>query len=251
MNGETSVLIKARAMLPGFASDDYISDPLDLDIHAATLTCVVGPDRSGKTRYMRTLAGIDPPVEGEVVALGLDSSDLERGEWRQLRARIGYIGSETTLLPTLDGLRNVVFPALYHRLGGAVEIEERARRLLEELRVRQYTGVLPASMSGVQRNKLILARSLLLEPKVLFLDDPYKLVDVLAVVELNEFLLEWMKKKGISIVMATDDLEFGEKHGDQTLFIARGIVCRFESMSEFRQSPYPEVKRFMNWIEQD
>ncbi len=247
MTAENPILIQAKAMLPQFASADYISDTLDLGIPAATLTCVLGLDQSGKTRYMRTLAAIEPPASGEVTALDLDSTKLKREEWRSLRIRIGYISQETTLLPTLDGLRNVLFPSFYHRLGKPAEIEEYARWLLDRLRVQRHEGVLPVSMSGVQRSKLILARTLLLEPKVLFLNDPFKLLDALAVVELNDFFLDWRKSKGIAVVMTTDDLEFAEKYADQILFISRGIVCVFKNVGDLSQSSYPEVKRFLSW----
>ncbi len=243
-------LVQARALIPRFAATDYISDTLDLDIYDDSLTCVVGPDSSGKSHYLRALAGIDPPAAGSLRLLGRDLGTIDRQAWRGLRAEVGYLGPATALLSNLDGLENVMLPALYHRKGDPARIHAAAEALLQTIGGRGYTGVLPAYMREIQRRKLAVARVLLLEPRVLFLDNPFRSLDMLAAAELNELLRRRMCAPGLALVMATEELSYAEEHGARILFVSRGRVSAFDDLAALRRSGFPEVTRFLGMLRQ-
>lgn len=242
---DAAPLVRAQRMRPVFAAADYAADRLDLDLAPGTLTCVVGPDSSGKTRYLLTLAGIEPPARGTVSVLNHDVNTLVREGWRKLRATVGYVGADTVLLANLTGLQNVLLPALYHDVAPRRALEAHADRLLTDLGVGDYRHALPAYMGEVQRARLVLARTLLLEPPVLFLDNPYRSLDVLAASPLLDYLLEHMREKGTALVLATDDLSRVERDADAVLFVARGRIETFADLGALRASPHAEIRRFL------
>lgn len=242
---DTAPLVRAQRMRPVFAAADYAADRLDLDLVSGTLTCVVGPDSSGKTRYLVTLAGIEPPARGTVSVLNHDVNTLDRDGWRRLRAAVGYVGADTVLLSNLTGLQNVLLPARYHDVAPVRALEERADRLLTALGVGDYRHELPAYMGEVQRARLVLARTLLLEPPVLFLDNPYRSLDVLAAAPLLDYLLEHKDRQGTALVLATDDLDRVQRDADAVLFVARGRIETFADLDALRASPHAEVRRYL------
>ena len=239
-------LIRAKRMIPDFSAASYSTDRLDLAIDRDSLVCVVGPDSSGRRHYLRTLAGIDVPARGSVRVLDQQLPGITRDEWRRLKARVAYIGADTALFANMDGLQNVMFPALYHRLDAPGTLEARAREIMEELSVADYAHVFPAHMGGIQRAKLVVARALNTMPKILFLDNPFRTLDVLAAEGLTAYLLQLRDSRSLAQVWSTDNLAFAERHGDLLLFVSRGRTRVFSSTTDLQQSTITEVKWFLD-----
>jgi ABC-type sulfate/molybdate transport systems ATPase subunit len=238
-------LIRAKQMLPDFPAVDYASDRLDLALYAGDCLYLVGPDSSGRTHYLRALAGIDPPAKGRVRVLNQQLPGASVEEWRHLRTRVSYVGQDTVLLNHLDCLRNVMFPALYHGLGEAQEVERRARRIIESLELTHYSDAMPADIGEVQRRLLVLARALVTDPKVLFLDRPLAGSDRLAFLSLYNRLRDLEARRQICLVWSSDELAMVRESSESVLFVSRGRTVRFDSFEAMRDSAYPEVRWFL------
>lgn len=251
MMSTVAPLIQTRQMRPHLESHNYVVNDLDIQIKAGELVCVVGPDHSGKTGYLRALAGIDCPAQGAVLIFEHDTAAYTRKNWLEVRKDVCFVGHDTALISSLDGLQNVVLPALYHQCGSAVDLYRKARAMLEDIGVHEYEGIYPALISKLRRQKLMLVRALLLEPRILVLDNPFATLDILAVSTLNDFIIDRMRQSGFALVMATDELEFVKRHDVKILFVARGKTSVFSGWMEFVQCKYPEVRRFYSMVGKD
>lgn len=227
MNAEP--LMEARGLVPtgGFARPG-----LDLHLNAGEIVCLVGRDETLLSSWLEALAGVEPPVDGELLLDQRDAWHLSREEWRTTRQRFGFIGERTVLVSTLDGLTNVMLPALYHGRGRAGEIEERAVRLISRFGLGEDCRRLPAYLQPGQRRRLLLARCLLLDPVALFVDEPFSLGYVGSWEETTRRANWLAREQGIGLVVATRNMHFVRRHGDRIVLVEKPDARVFERFDE-------------------
>ena len=153
-------MIQARGLGRRFASKRVIRD-LDFEVRAGELLLVTGPNGSGKSTLLALMAGLLAPTEGEIEV------DLPRG-------RIGYLAHEALVYKELTALENL---DLYGRLYAIPERRERIGMLLERFGLWDVRGELVSTFSRGMAQRLALSRSLLHDPELLILDEPYSALD--------------------------------------------------------------------------
>ncbi|TXL12368.1 hypothetical protein BMR04_15675 [Methylococcaceae bacterium HT3] len=119
------------------------------------------------------LAGINNPAQGKVEIFGQTTNELDKAARQKLRSQIGYLSGVSPLLSVQHGLMNVMLPMLYHRKLSFREAADKARKLIAELNCDFEPTTFPAMLNSFQRSQLALARALILEPTLLFLDVPF------------------------------------------------------------------------------
>jgi ABC-type proline/glycine betaine transport system ATPase subunit len=192
----------------------------NLSLERGTLACLLGPSDSGKTLGLRLLGGIDPPAGGSLELLGRDVWSLDDPARRELRKRAGYVPPNSGLLSSADALQNLTLPADYHRTGDAGDIERRARELLQWLDYPEEYIARPASeLPPCHQRILAIARCLMLEPEILFVDDAFAMCDPVMRAALARRCLEMKTRLGMTLVLATDDTEFARRYADVLLYL--------------------------------
>ncbi len=239
-------LITAENIVPISHDEQVVLQPLSLSVKPGKLICLLGPNGVGKTSYLRTLAGIDLPKNGELTLLGEDAYEISQKDWEAMRVRIGFAGSYTPLISFYSGWRNITFPALYHKLGSLEEVEAQANKLLAALGIDEDLELLPAYLERVTRQKLVLIRAFLLQPEVLFLDEPCKLFDALETAALQKFFLKNIRKNNMAMVIATQDIAFAIEESDTIIFVTENNVYTFASAEEILASDIPAIQRFLD-----
>lgn len=191
--------------------------PLDFGLACETLACMVGPNETGKSAWLRALAGIEAPAAGELQLLGRPVWDMDGPSWRRMRTRAAFLAPETPLLSVADGLANVILPAVYHGIAEEAVLEERARQLLERLGWEGDLHSLPAYLDAHSRQLLALARCLLLGPEIIFMDEPFGLMDRASRLAMEDRIAGLVRDDGIALVIVTHNLEFVRKRADVIL----------------------------------
>lgn len=239
-----TVLIHAQGVQAYATKPGAESAALSCDIHADTLTCLLGA-QGLRTSCLRVLGGVDPPQEGDLRLLGHQAGRLNAASWLILRRRIGFVSRTAPLLSVLNGWRNVTLPALYHRMGDAQAIEARARALLECLDYDANHGVLPAYMSYMQRQHLAIARALMLQPDVLFIDDPFNGLEPWEQDLMRTYLTGPARGEGRALVIASHDMRYVRDHGDVIVFVKPGEALVFTGWQAFIDSSDETVQAFL------
>lgn len=195
-----------------------------LTLHLArnTLTCLVGPNDSGKTSYLRLLAAVDPPASGSLRILGQDTSTLDGPAWRHLRQQAGYVLPNSALLSSQSVLQNVALPAQYHYQHGR---DTRDHAVKQAISLLQWLGCtadpdeLPEYLPAYQQKLVAIGRCLILNPQILFIDEAFAFMDAQSCLKIARSYLAMRNERNITLLLATSDLIFAKEHADRFIFI--------------------------------
>ena len=193
-------------------------DDLSLDVEEGTVLSVLGPNGAGKTTVVRILATLLSPDSGNAVVGGIDV--IQHPE--RVREVIGLSGQYAAVDETLNGWDNLVmFGRLYHLSKSAAV--KRAEELLERFSLTESARRPIKTYSGGMRRRLDLAASLIVQPKVLFLDEPTTGLDPRGRQEMWE-VIEELVKGGVTLLLTTQYLEEADQLADDIVVIDRGKV---------------------------
>lgn len=196
----------------------------------AGLTAIVGPSGSGKTTLLNLLAGFDVPTEGEV---RLDNTALSRlGEDARSDVRLknmGFVFQQWNLILTLTAAENVAFSMMLAGKG-VKERQARAMELLEAVGVGNRANHLPSKLSGGEQQRVAIARSLALNPSILFADEPTGNLDSVSGGKVVDLLIN-QAKEGRAVILVTHDLELAKKAG-RILHLRDGKLLREELVGQ-------------------
>lgn len=206
-------------------------DKVSIEVPEGAFLSIFGPNGAGKTTLVRTLAALSRATSGTTLVAGFDAKE----EPDKVREHIGLISHNPMLYPDLTAMENLMFTA---QLYGVVNAEERVRELLRavELDHRRFDVVRTFSRGMTQR--LSIARALMNDPDVVFLDEPYAGLDPHAV-EIFDGLIEQLRD-GRTFIMVSHDLQKGFDVCTHALVLARGRVVSYApkediDFEQFRQ----------------
>ncbi len=222
---------------------------LAIEPEPPTITAVVGESGSGKTTMARLLLGLETPTTGEVLYQGKDLRRSSRREWRVFRRDVQAIFQDPF------GVYNSVYkvdhvlttPIAKFRLARS---REDGRRMIDEalravgLRPEETLGRYPHQLSGGQRQRTMVARTLLLRPKVIVADEPVSMVDASLRVTVLGNLLQLKQEFGISLVYITHDLATAYQISDRIMVLHRGKVVEAgdpEQVVKHPEHPYTKL----------
>jgi ABC-2 type transport system ATP-binding protein len=174
---------------------------IDLEVNAGEIFGLIGPDGAGKTSVFQVLGGVMPATSGEAIMLGQSA--------REARSYVGYLTQVFSLYHDLTVAENLRYMGELRRLPDA-EIKRRGLRYLTMFGMDQFTDRLAGRLSGGMKQKLSLACALIIEPKILLLDEPTTGVDPVSRREFWDALTE-LSAQGITIVIATPYLDEAER----------------------------------------
>lgn len=191
---------------------------VDLELQQGEVVGLIGPNGGGKSTLLLLIAGLLEPSAGEVRVQGVPSQQLAR----QAHGRVGLITAEAGLYPLLTGRENLQF---FGRLYGlsAAEVERRLTPLLEELNLGEALDRRVSACSSGMKQKLSLARALLMQPALLLLDEPTATLDP---VSARAIWAELRRRAdaGLAVIVATHDLVAAECACDRVLLVSGRIL---------------------------
>jgi ABC-type lipoprotein export system ATPase subunit len=176
---------------------------------------VVGPSGSGKSTLLNLMGTLDRPTRGQVLLEGNDLSQVAEPALAAIRnRRIGFIFQAHYLLPQCSVLENVLVPTLVCEDADLrASAEERARRLLDKVGLRDRLGHRPAQLSGGEKQRVAVVRALINEPRLLLADEPTGALDGASAQALGELLLNLNREEGITLVVVTHALALAGRMG--------------------------------------
>ena len=218
---EVRGLGKRFAQRAGRPPSPWILKDLSFAVADGEFLTIVGPSGSGKTTLLNIIAQTDTATEGAITFDGLsssitDASKLDPG----LNRRIGYVTQEDNLLPWRTALDNGLFP---FELGGRItpEARERARALMAAVGLTGFETHYPHELSGGMRKRCSLVRTLVYDPPVILMDEPFGAVDAQTRMQLQEDLLTLWSMGRKTIIFVTHDIGEAIALGDRTLVLTR------------------------------
>jgi len=180
-------------------------DGIDLSIAKGEMASIVGPSGSGKSTMLNLIGGLDHPSSGEVELDGQPLSKLSDDDLTRVRRdKIGFIFQFFNLLPTLSCLENVSLP-LHLRGWPRKKVQERARELLDLVRLSERLDHLPDELSGGERQRVAIARALSVYPPILLADEPTGNLDTHTGAEILKLIHDLHDRLGATVLVVTHD----------------------------------------------
>jgi phospholipid/cholesterol/gamma-HCH transport system ATP-binding protein len=200
-------IIRVTGLVNRFG-DETIHDGLDLDVFPGEVLGVVGGSGSGKSVLLRTIVGLNRPQRGRIEVFGRDVAALDDRQLRELDRRWGVLFQDGALFSSLTVAQNVEVPLK--------EYCDMPARLMDELAALKIGmvglgedagGKYPAQLSGGMKKRAGLARALVLDPEILFLDEPTAGLDPIAAAEFDHLIRDLQSSLGLTVFLVTHDLD--------------------------------------------
>ncbi len=197
-------------------------DGVSLGLARGSFTAVMGPSGSGKSTLLRCAAGLERPDSGIVRVDGVEMTGGGEAELTRFRrGRIGFVFQQYNLLPTLTVAQNTILPL---KLAGRRVDRARAREILTAVGLGDRLGSLPDQLSGGQQQRVAIARALVVEPRVIFADEPTGALDSRGARDVLRLLREAVRVHGRTVVMVTHD-PLAASYADAVVFLADGRMA--------------------------
>jgi lipoprotein-releasing system ATP-binding protein len=202
-------MIKAKSLTKSFGKLQVLKG-VDLDIQRGEVVSIVGSSGAGKTTLLQILGTLERPDSGEIDFDGENPMVLNDSKLSAFRNQhIGFIFQFHQLLPEFTSIENVMIPGMIAGKPKA-ELEQRAKELLERLRLTDRMHAKPGTLSGGEQQRVAVARALMNKPKILLADEPSGNLDSKNARELHELFFELQKELGQTIVIVTHNEELAE-----------------------------------------
>lgn len=234
-------LIELQNVSAGYGKNVILKD-FCINIEEGKLVSLLGPSGCGKTTTLRTIAGFIDVLNGKFFFDGKDFSRVpihKRG--------FGYVFQSYALFPHLNVYENVAF-GLKERKVDKKEIQRRVMEMLERVNLNGFEKRLPSEMSGGQRQRVALARALVLQPKLLLLDEPLSNLDAKLRVEMRVEIRRLQQETGITTVYVTHDQEECFSISDQVAIMNGGKIQQMDTPETIYSHPVNEfTARFVGF----
>lgn len=215
---------------------------LDLDVEKGELVSLLGPSGCGKTTTLRVVAGFIDPDGGTFT---LDGENMTKVPVH--KRNFGIVFQSYALFPHLSVYDNVAFGLRTRKLEKEV-IDKKVKDILEVCGLTELSGRFPKEMSGGQRQRVALARALVIEPKLLLLDEPLSNLDAKLRISMRVEIKRLQKKLGITTLFVTHDQEECFSISDKVAIMNRGVIEQYDTPEHIYRYPATEfVARFIGF----
>ena len=222
--------------------------PIDLSIDAGSISCIVGAAGSGKSSLLLTLSGVNLPYAGQLRILNQNPHEIEQQDWLEDRLKIAHVLPNQALVSHLTVIQNVMLPLNYHLRLSLSETEDRASTLLDWLGYRADLNLLPSKIDHLQRQIANLARALVLQPDIIFIDEAFAHFDAIMKSQLIEIYKNIQQEKGITVVLATNDLQAARRCTERFIFMADTDILSFASWQSLARSTNNSLRELLNSV---
>jgi len=229
------VKVEFRNIALSYGRTQVLRD-IDLIVEPGEFFALLGPSGSGKSTLLRVLAGFSRPQAGQVLVDGVDIGDTP--PWER---NVGMVFQNYALWPHLSVERNVAF-GLEERRVPADEVKRRVAGALALVGLSEFAGRRPNQLSGGQQQRVALARTIVIEPRVLLLDEPLSNLDAKLRHHMRREILALQRKLGVTTIFVTHDQEEALTMSDRIAVMDQGVIQQVGTPTELYDRP---VNRFV------
>ncbi len=223
-----------------------ILDQVNLSIETGEVIVIMGGSGSGKSTMLRHLLGLNKPASGSIRLFGQDISRMSASELQVLYQRMGVSFQGGALFNSLNVEENVAFPLREHTRLDENTIRIMARMKLEVVNLAGFEKLMPSQLSGGMIKRAALARAIVMDPALLFFDEPSAGLDPVVSADLDELILQIRDAMQVTIVVVTHELESAFRIADRIIVLDKGKVLICGTVDELRNSDNERIQNLLN-----
>ena len=224
----------------------HVIPGVDLTIEDGEFTVFVGPSGCGKSTLLRVLMGQLKIDAGEIMIRGRYLDNMTRGELDAWRKSVGVLFQSGALFNSMTLRENLALPVREHTDLDDETIDIMAQIYLQLVGLREHIDKLPAELSGGMKKRGGLARALMMQPRILFYDEPTAGLDPVSTAQIDELIMNLKSKMGATSVVVTHDMQSAFKIADRLALLFDGKFAAIGSVDEFRSTTNPLVRQFVD-----
>lgn len=239
------IVIKAQDVVKKF-DDRTILNGISLDIQRGETFVIMGGSGCGKSTFLRHLIGALKPDSGKVFLLGKDLAALNEEQMDAVKKKIGMCFQSAALFDSMTVGDNVSLPLREHtRLEKSV-IDTVVKMKLEMVGLRGFEALMPSQLSGGMRKRVGLARAIVMDPEIIFYDEPTAGLDPIVSGVIDKLILDLSKKLSITSVVVTHDMKSVFSIADRVAMLYEGRVLEVGTPQAIKKSDNPMVQQFIS-----
>ena len=245
--GKVEPVIKIRDLYKSFGNN-HVLKAVNLDLYKGDHVVVLGRSGTGKSVLIKIIAGLLKQDSGSVCVFGEDVSKLDDKELLALRLKIGFSFQNSALYDSMTVRENLEFPLVRNKKHlKRKDIDEAVQKVLKAVGLAQTVNQMPSELSGGQRKRIGIARTLILNPEIMLYDEPTAGLDPITCIEINNLINEVQKSFNTSSIIITHDLTCAKATGDRVAMLLEGTFAKQGTFDEVFDSNDERIKSFYNY----
>jgi phospholipid/cholesterol/gamma-HCH transport system ATP-binding protein len=219
---------------------------VSLDVREGEIMVIMGGSGSGKSTLLRHLMALETATSGTVRVLGQDIAALDIRELLALRRKMGVAFQGGALFSSMTVGDNIMLPLREHTDLDRKTMEIMTRLKLEVVDLAGFENLMPAELSGGMIKRAAFARAIIMDPRILFCDEPSAGLDPVVSSALDDLILRLRDAMGMAIVVVTHELESAFKIADRVAVLDRGEILFVGTVAELRNHPAERIQNLLN-----
>lgn len=221
-------------------NNKYVFRNISFDINDNEKLLIIGPSGCGKTTLIRCLNGLNKIDSGNIFLNGVKISNIDDVA---LKSKVGMVFQNYNLFPHLTVRENVSLAPRLLKMGNEKEIDDLVKRLLSEVNIINKIDSYPSKLSGGEKQRVAIARTLATKPEVILLDEPTSALDPATINDFISLLNELSKTT--TIVVVSHEMDLIKSFADKVLFLKDGSILEYGTPDDILNSKNPIVREFL------
>lgn len=241
------VMASIRDVRKSFGDNEVLKG-ISLDLYPKENLVILGRSGTGKSVLIKCMVGLMKPDAGTIIVLGKNVFSLNQRELNDLRLQIGFSFQGSALYDSMTVRENLEFP-LKRNFGitKKSELRDMVMGALEDVGLAHTVDQMPADLSGGMRKRVGIARTLILQPKIMLYDEPTSGLDPITAMEINDLILSMREKYKMSSIIITHDISSAKHTSDRIVALVGGENRLEGTFDEIRHTKDPELEPFFNY----
>jgi phospholipid/cholesterol/gamma-HCH transport system ATP-binding protein len=240
-------VISIKGLEKSFDTNDVLQGAT-LELFRGENLVVLGRSGSGKSVLIKIISGLIKPDAGEVKVFGKEINRITPKDLEELRKRIGFSFQASALYDSMTVRKNLEFPLVRNKKNlTRKDVNIAVETVLEAVGLEQAINQMPAELSGGQRKRIGIARTLILNPEIMLYDEPTAGLDPITCIEINSLINEVQQRYKTSSIIITHDLTCAKATGDRMAILLDGKFERQGSFDEVFNTDDERIKPFFDY----
>jgi len=240
----SDIVVRVTGLVKEY-SDRRVLDGVSFEFERGRVYSIIGPSGCGKTTLLKSMLGLVGVSSGSIELLGVDVASAGESAVDQVRRRIGVVFQSSALLSSVSVYDNVALPLRLHSQRKDAEIREIVQHTLELVGMKDALDRKPSELSGGMKKRCALARAIVLEPDLLFLDEPTSGADPVTAAVLDELVLDLTRRIGCTAVAVTHEMRTAFRLSHEILMLWQGRIHHKGAPASFIESDDRLINQFV------
>jgi phospholipid/cholesterol/gamma-HCH transport system ATP-binding protein len=226
--------------------DNHVLEGFNMELYEGENLVIMGKSGSGKSVMIKCLIGLEEPDNGTITIMGQNINNLEHSELDELRTEIGFLFQGSALYDSMTVRENLEFPLRRHtkKFGVIKDTTPMVMEALENVGLVHAIDLMPSELSGGMKRRIALARTLILQPRIILYDEPTTGLDPITSKEIILLMMSIQKKYNTSSIIITHDVDCARVIANRMILLIDNINYAEGTFEELSNSDDPKIKAF-------